>query len=93
MPEFVHLYLTSQYLQLRAISESGSTKGALTCQDVKEFKIVLPPSEEQKDIILAANKIKKDLAQLDSQFEAQIQSLKTLRSTLIAHAVTGRIKV
>ena len=93
LPKFIHLALTSQYLQLRAISESGSTKGALTCQDVKEFKIVLPPAKEQEAIILAADKIKNDLAQLDSQFEAQIQSLKTLRSTLIAHAVTGRIKV
>lgn len=93
LPKFIHLALASQYLQLRAISESGSTKGALTCQDVKEFKIVLPPPEEQDAIILAANKIKNDLAQLDSQFESQIQSLKTLRSTLIAHAVTGRIKV
>ena len=93
LPKFIHLALTSQYLQLRAISESGSTKGALTCQDVKEFKIMLPPVEEQKAIISASDKVQKDYALLASQFDSQIQSLKTLRSTLIAHAVTGRIKV
>ncbi len=93
LPKFIHLALTSQYLQLRAISESGSTKGALTCQDVKEFKIVLPPIEEQKAIISASDKLQKDYALLASQFDSQIASLKTLRSTLIAHAVTGRIKV
>jgi len=93
LPKFIHLALTSQYLQLRTISESGSTKGALTCQDVKEFKIVIPPIEEQKAIISASDKLQKDYALLASQFESQIQSLKSLRSTLIAHAVTGRIKV
>lgn len=93
LPKFIHLALTSQYLQLRAISESGSTKGALTCQDVKEFKIVLPPIEEQKAIISASDNLQKDYALLASQFDSQIQSLKALRSTLIAHAVTGRIKV
>ena len=93
LPKFIHLALTSQYLQLRAISESGSTKGALTCQDVKEFKIVLPPLEEQESIISAADRIQEDLYLLAKQFDSQIESLKNLRSTLIAHAVTGRIKV
>jgi len=93
LPKFIHLALTSQYLQLRAISESGSTKGALTCQDVKEFKIVLPPVGEQEAIISAANRIREDLDLLAKQFDSQIVSLKCLRSTLIAHAVTGKIKV
>jgi type I restriction enzyme S subunit len=93
LPEFVHLSLTSQYFQLRAISESGSTKGALTCQDVKEFKIALPPVEEQRVIISTSDQIQKELAILAAKFDSQIQSLQTLRSTLIAHAVTGRIKV
>lgn len=93
IPEFVHLTLTAQYFQLRAISESGSTKGALTCQDVKEFKIALPPVEEQQALIATSQKIQKDCEAIASKFNSQIQSLQTLRSTLIAHAVTGRIKV
>jgi type I restriction enzyme S subunit len=93
LPEFVHLSLTSQYFQLRAISESGSTKGALTCQDVKEFKIALPPVDEQRAIISTTGQIQKELATLAAQFDSQMKSLQTLRSTLIAAAVTGRIKV
>jgi type I restriction enzyme S subunit len=93
LSEFVHLSLTSQYFQLRAISESGSTKGALTCQDVKEFKIALPPVDEQSAVISTTVHIQKELATLAAQFDSQIQSLKTLRSTLVAHAVTGKIKV
>lgn len=93
LPEFVHLALTAHYRPLRAISESGSTKGALTCQDVKEFKIVMPPFAEQKAIVSAADQHRANLAGVASKFETQIQSLQTLRSTLIAHAVTGRIKI
>lgn len=93
MPEFVLLALSAQYQQLRAISESGSTKGALTCQDVKEFKIALPPLDQQKALIEAAEALKAQIATAQSKLESQIQTLQTLRSTLIAHAVTGKIKV
>jgi type I restriction enzyme S subunit len=93
MPEFVLLALSAQYQQLRAISESGSTKGALTCQDVKEFKIALPPLDQQKALIEAAEALKAQIATAQSKLESQIQTLQTLRSTLIAHAVTGKIRV
>lgn len=93
LPEFVFLALTAQYRQLRAISESGSTKGALTCQDIKEFKIVLPPSDEQKSIVLAVERHQMDLAVVASRLESQIESLQALRSTLIGHAVIGTIKL
>ena len=93
MPEFVLLALSAQYQQLRAISESGSTKGALTFQDVKEFKIALPPLDQQKELIETAESLKAQIATAQSKLESQIQTLQTLRSTLIAHAVTGKIKV
>lgn len=93
LPEFLFLALSAQYQQLRSISESGSTKGALTCQDVKEFKIAVPPLNEQKDLIEAAESLKAQIATAQSKLESQIQTLQTLRSTLIAHAVTGKIKV
>ncbi|MFM2197008.1 MAG: hypothetical protein RLZZ505_440 [Verrucomicrobiota bacterium] len=91
--EFIYLALKSHYHRLRAISDSGSTKGALTCQDVKEFKIALPPHSEQEALVLKSKELERLFVGLVSKVESQIQSLKTLRSTLIAHAVTGRIKV
>lgn len=40
------------YAHLRSISDdSGSTKGALTCADIRHFKVPLPPPEEQHDIL------------------------------------------
>lgn len=93
LSEFVYLALKSHYHRLRAISESGSTKGALTCQDIKEFKIALPPRSEQEALVSTSKELEKRFARLVAKVGSQIQSLKTLRSTLIAHAVTGRIRV
>ena len=93
LPEFVHLSLKSQYNQLRSISESGSTKGALTCQDIKEFKIAVPPRSEQEDLVSQAEKLRLMFGEAVDKANNQIQSLKTLRSTLIAHAVTGKIAI
>ena len=46
-PEFLQLALVAAYQTLPALSEdSGSTKGALTCEDIT-FKIALPPRSEQ----------------------------------------------
>jgi type I restriction enzyme, S subunit len=91
--EFIYLALKSHYYRLRAISDSGSTKGALTCQDVKEFKIALPLHSEQGVLVSKSKELERLFIGLLSKVESQIQTLKTLRSTLIAQAVTGRIKV
>ena len=51
-PEFIHLALTAAYRQLRAASEdAGSTKGAITCEDLKRFKIAVPPTAEQEQLV------------------------------------------
>ena len=41
---YLHMCLTTAYSELRAISgASGSTKGALTCEDIKRFKLYCHP--------------------------------------------------
>ena len=50
--DYLHLALSAAYPQLRAISDdSGSTKGALTCEDLKRFKLALPPPDEQAALV------------------------------------------
>jgi type I restriction enzyme S subunit len=49
LANYLRLVLHGAYNQLRAISDdSGSTKGALTCTDLKHFSIALPPLSEQR---------------------------------------------
>ncbi len=93
-PEFIHLALTAAYPQLRAISDdSGSTKGALTCEDLKRFKLPFPPREEQ-DVLL--RRIQSETAELNnaiSRLEREIELLREYRTRLVADVVTGKLDV
>lgn len=61
--------------------------------DLKTIYIAVPPKDEQAKI---ASFIKGSLKQLDKAMDlqqAQIEKLQEFKQTLIAHAVTGKIKV
>ena len=92
--EFINLALTAAYKTLRAISEdSGSTKGALTCEDLKRFKIAIPPAEEQQDLLRYINSETHTLNTTISRFEREIDLLREYRTRLIADVVTGKLDV
>jgi len=58
-----------------------------------EVVIPLPDLQEQEAIVTHLDSLRHSFSKLIQQLESQIQTLQTLRSTLIAHAVTGKIKV
>jgi len=89
-PTFLHRALKAQRTQLRAISGGGSTKGALTCQDVRGFKISIPPSEEQINILSYVNKLLK-LHERISESNNDIDRLKEFAQNIISKSVTGSI--
>ncbi len=60
---------------------------------LKEIVFPIPPLLEQKSIVQQLDSLVSSFMEASRLAGRQIQSLKTLRSTLIAHAVTGRIKV
>ena len=91
---YLHMCLTAAYSELRAISgASGSTKAALTCEDIKRFKVVLPPIDEQERLLSA---IRRELASVDGTIDRarrQIELLQEYRTRLIADVVTGKLDV
>ena len=91
---YLHMCLTAAYTELRAISSaSGSTKGALTCEDLKSFSVPLPRMKEQEAVLLA---IRGSLAPLENCVDLaqrQIELLKGYRTRLIADVVTGKLDV
>ena len=93
-PYFLQMCLTAAYSELRAISSaSGSTKAALTCEDIKHFTIALPPRDEQERLL---KQIICELARVDttiSRAKRQIKLLEEYRTRLIADVVTGKIDV
>jgi type I restriction enzyme, S subunit len=72
---------------------TGSAQPKLTKDALSSCFLPFPPLAEQDSIVAFLNDNRKAEINLKKTVESLIQSLKTLRSTLIAHAVTGRIKV
>ena len=91
---YLQLCLTAAYSELRAISSaSGSTKAALTCEDIKRFSVVLPPRDEQERLL---SQVRRELASVDAAIaraQHQIDLLQEYRTRLIADVVTGKLDV
>ena len=94
LPQFlVHtIYFgpSATYIQLKT---NGSTVGHLRLPDVYALPVLFPPVDEQRrilDVLAATEESQKKLIQT---MQSQIQTLQTLRSTLIAHTVTGKIAI
>jgi type I restriction enzyme S subunit len=89
--DYLHLALTAAYPQLRAISDdSGSTKGALTCEDLKRLKVALPPPREQEDLVVRVRAESRSLSEALDQLEREVDLLREYRTRLVADVVTGK---
>jgi len=92
--EYLHLALSAAYQQLRAISDdTGSTKGALTCEDLKRFKLALPPLPEQAELIKRVQLETRSLAEASKGLEREVELLREYRTRLVADIVTGKLDV
>ena len=93
-PWFLRWTLLSAYEFLRSISDdAGGTKGALTCEDVANVRVPVPPMDEQGAIVAhIANETRK-LGELRAATERTTVLLKERRAALMAAAVTGQIDV
>ncbi len=91
---YLQMCLTAAYSELRAVSgASGSTKAALTCQDIKRFRVVLPPRDEQDRLL---SEVSRELASLDAAIvraRRHIELVQEYRTRLIADVVTGKLDV
>ena len=92
--DYLVTFLQGNYNYLRYISDGqGGTKGALTCGDIKQLKIPVPPPAEQEIIV---ERVKQTLSEINTAIERiqrEIELIEEYRTTLIAHAVTGKIDV
>ena len=93
-PDYVQLFLTAAYTELRAISgASGSTRAALTCEDIGRFRVAMPPLEEQLQLLSA---LKQHLTRVDSSLahvRRGIALATAYRDRLIADVVTGKLAI
>ncbi|MDE0369470.1 MAG: restriction endonuclease subunit S [bacterium] len=91
---YLHMYLTAAYSELRAISSaSGSTKAALTCEDIKRFKVVLPPIDEQQQLLSYVSREFARVADAINRAHRQIELVQEYCTRLVADVVTGKLDV
>ncbi len=70
-----------------------NTQGNVGIGDLKKVKLVLPPIDEQKDILEYIKTSTTKIATAISLKEQEIEKLKEYKASLINEAVTGKIKV
>ncbi len=91
-PRYLCICLAAAYAELRGLSSaSGSTKEALTCEDVKTFRLVLPPIDEQEVLLSAVARRLRSLERCASDARRQIDLVREYRDRLVTDGVTGKL--
>ena len=87
------------YLQTPAIRNHFSstinivTRASLGQNVLKAMPVIVPPTEEQKQIVLFLDSLHKKYIKLTDDIHREIDILSELKTCLIADAVTGKIDV
>ena len=93
-PKFLYYFLTSHLTRQRIeLMCSSTTYPNLKVWEYVSALILLPPMNVQKNVV---GYLDTETAKMDKAvvlIESQIEKLKEYRSSLIYHAVTGKIKV
>jgi type I restriction enzyme S subunit len=92
LSEFLYYFLLSSKKELESLG-TGSTFMEISATKLKDFKILLPPKEEQKEVL---NHIESGLSIIDKSLyltTESIQKLKEYRQSIISEAVTGKVDV
>ena len=91
---FKYLFKTPRYIQsLQSTSNLIRDGQALRFNNFSQVKLVLPPKSEQQEIVEYLDKEKNKIDNLIYKQKTLIEKLKEYRSTIISHAVTGKIDV
>lgn len=92
--DYLHHIFERAYAYLRNESDAGgSTKGAITCSQIENLAIPLPPLAEQEQIVRFVDGDNSRISRLQKKVKAALQRLQEYRAALITNAVTGKIDV
>lgn len=69
------------------------TRASLSQTLLKSLKVILPPYEEQKSIVLYFQNKFQTIDKAKEKIDVQINKLKEYRQSLISEAVTGKIDI
>jgi type I restriction enzyme S subunit len=87
-------YFEMAYVQMRFESDGGgSTKGAITCDQIANMRVPIPPMQERQFIINFLDCAIEQIDALSAEAQSGVDLLQERRSALISAAVTGKIDV
>jgi type I restriction enzyme S subunit len=88
------LYLINLVMrpEVEILAKTSAGIWKVSGESICALRLLLPPVSEQEAIVRSLELIEKNFEKTQRLVGSEIQSLKILRNTLIAHAVTGRIK-
>ncbi len=92
---FERLFKTPVYLSELNRRVRGIVIGFLRLysEDFNAIPALIPPVEEQQNIVNFINRLNSDFAVMQGKIEDEIKLLVELKSTIVASAVTGQFKV
>lgn len=95
-PQYLYyLFKTPMYMEIFKNYSTGIAEHRMRLYPVSFFKIpaVVPPLEEQNEIVAYLDKRVKDIDELISLTQQQIEKLKEYRQSVISEVVTGKVAV
>lgn len=95
-PQYLYyLFKTPMYMEIFKNYSTGIAEHRMRLYPVNFFRIpaVVPPLEEQNEIVAYLDKRVKDIDELISLTQQQIEKLKEYRQSVISEVVTGKVAV
>ncbi len=90
VPEYVYHFMRSRYEELQSIGRAGgSTKAALTCAVLRDYRVPCPPLPEQQKIAAALGTIDRKL----DHHQRKRAALGDLFETMLHKLMTAEIRV
>ena len=91
-PWFLRWVLVAAYEYLRSISDdAGGTKGALTCEQIANLRVPVPPLNEQDEILCHVTEAVKKMDSFQSTVDRTIATVKERNAAVISDAVAGKL--
>ncbi len=92
-PQFLHFYMQTKFKEVFLGLSAKSTVDSVRLPMLKNFEIVLPPIEEQKDIFAYMQNQLSSIETAINQLKRLIELLRERKNIIINEAVTGKVKV
>jgi len=93
-PSFLNFILTSKYYkdQLLGIGESGSTRQAITKNQIETFKVSYPDTLQEQDKLLnELHKLETKVRDIKNIYIDKLNSLDELKNSILQKAFTGEL--